>query len=101
MARQRPVRQLILSAAGPAVALLVVAVFAGYALLGSNGLLQRDEYRQQTDVKKAELAALETERDRLLNRKALLQKGDADLADELARSATDMIGENEFVIITK
>lgn len=101
MTLKRTARQLILSAAGPAVALLVIGVFAGYALLGTNGLLARGEYRKQLDQKQSELAVVEAERARLENRKRLLAKGDPDLADELTRSATDMVGEDEYVIVTR
>jgi cell division protein FtsB len=100
MTRSHSAHLLIRSAAGPAVALLVVAMFAGYALFGTNGLLQLGDYQRQIRVKQVELAKVEGERARLLNRKRLIEKGDPDIADEMVRSATDMIGNDQYVLIT-
>ena len=95
---RRPVRSLILSAAVPTVAVLIVAVFAGFALLGSNGLLSLGGYRTQLSQRQADLARYEAERARLQNRKLLIERGDPDLADELVRRNTDMIERNEYVV---
>ncbi|PTD25213.1 septum formation initiator [Sphingomonas fennica] len=76
-------------------------MFAGYAVLGSNGLLARGEYHKQLADAKVKLAQVEAEKQRLLNRKRLLSHGDPDLADELTRGATDMVGQDEYVIVTK
>ncbi|HWW66079.1 MAG TPA: septum formation initiator [Sphingomonadaceae bacterium] len=101
MARSQPTHAMIRSAAGPAVALLVVAMFAGYALFGTNGLLQLGDYKRQIRIKQVELAKIDAERARLLNRKRLIEKGDPDIADEMVRSATDMIGNDQYVLITR
>jgi hypothetical protein len=101
MSRTHSAHILIRSAAGPAVALLVVAMFAGYALFGANGLLRLGEYQRQAKIKHVELVKVETERLRLLNRKRLIAQGDPDLADEMVRGATDMIGNDQYVMITR
>ena len=100
MSRSRSARSLILSAAVPTVAILVVIVFAGFALLGSNGLLSLGGYREQLGDRKVELARYEAERARLANQKALIERGDPDYADELVRRNTDMMDRNEYRIVT-
>jgi len=99
--RNRSPFRLLVSAAAPTLSVLVMLMFVGYALLGTNGLLARGEYRKQLDDAKAQLAKLEAEKHRLLNRKRLLAEGDPDLADELTRGATEMVGKDEYVIVTK
>ena len=94
----RSASQLIISAAGPAAAMLIVMMFAGYAVLGANGILARSGYQRQLAVRQVELVRVHEEQVRLLNRKRLLQQGDPDLADELTRGATDMVGDDEYVV---
>ncbi|HWL47309.1 MAG TPA: septum formation initiator, partial [Sphingomonadaceae bacterium] len=64
------------------------------------GLLKLGDYQRQIKAKQVELAAVDKERARLVNRKRLIEKGDPDLADEMVRSATDMIGNDQYVLIT-
>ncbi|ARS27365.1 septum formation initiator [Sphingomonas sp. KC8] len=99
--RKRSPFRLIASAAAPTAAVLFMLMFAGYAVLGTNGLLARGEYRKQLGEAKVKLAQVEAEKNRLLNRKKLLAHGDHDLADELTRGATEMVGDDEYVIVTK
>jgi cell division protein FtsB len=101
MSRSRSARSLILSAAVPTVAILVVIVFAGFALLGSNGLLSLGGYRKQLAERRVELAQQEGERARLANQKALIERGDPDFADELVRRNTDMLDRNEYMIVPR
>lgn len=101
MLRNRSPFRLLVRAAAPTLSVMVALMFASYALLGTNGLLARSEYRKQLDDAKVQLAKLEAEKHRLLNRKRLLSQGDPDLADELTRGATEMVGDNEYVIVTK
>jgi cell division protein FtsB len=101
MSRNRPARSLILSAAVPTVAILVVIVFAGFALLGSNGLLSLGGYRRQLADRRVELARYEAQRAQLANQKALIERGDPDYADELVRRNTDMIDRNEYMIVPR
>lgn len=101
MNRSRPAFLLIRSAAGPAIALLIVAMFAGYALLGTNGLLKLGDYKRQIKVRQAQLADLNAERARLLNRKRLIEQGDRDMADELVRRSTDMVANDQVVVLTR
>jgi cell division protein FtsB len=74
----------------PALALVVVGNFAGYAVAGPNGLLAWGGYNRDLQARKMELANLEAERQELRHRSALLdpRKADPDLAEELTRRRT-------------
>ena len=86
--------------AWPALALLVVGTFAGHAVAGQNGLFAWRGYSQQLETRKAELAALEAERDGLRRKSALLdpRKADPDLADEMVRKDLGLVRADEVVI---
>lgn len=91
---------LIRRAMWPAVALLVVGTFAGHAIAGPNGLFAWRGYSQQLEVRTAELAALQGERDRLRHRSTLLdpRRADPDLADEMVRKDLGLIRPDEVVV---
>ena len=87
-------------AALPALAILIIANFLGYALVGSNGVLSWGDYRRQKAERQVELVALEAERARLSHRAALLdpKSADPDLADELVRKELGLVRPDEVVI---
>ena len=91
---------LIRRAAMPALALIVVGNFAGYAIAGPNGLLAWGGYHRNLDERKAELARLEAERAQLRHRSALLdpRKADPDMADELIRRDLGLVRPDEVII---
>ena len=91
---------LIRRAMWPAVALLVVGTFAGHAIAGPNGLFAWRGYSQQLELRKAELAALQDERNQLKHRSALLdpRKADPDLADEMVRKDLGLVRADEVVV---
>ena len=84
----------------PALALVVVGTFAGHAVAGPNGLLAWGGYHRDLQVRKAELASLEAERQRLRHRSALLnpKKADPDLADEMVRKDLGLVRPDEVVL---
>lgn len=100
MARARSTASLIKAAIAPAVAILVIAHFAGFALFGPNGVLAWGDYKQQVDRKSAELEHIEAKRAELMHRVALLNphKVDPDYADELVRRETGQIRPDEVII---
>ncbi len=55
----------------PALALIVVGNFAGYAVAGPNGLLAWGGYNRDLQARKMELSKLEAERQQLRHRSAL------------------------------
>jgi cell division protein FtsB len=91
---------LIRRAAMPALALIVVGNFAGYAIAGPNGLLAWGGYHRNLNERKAELAKLEAERAQLRHRSALLdpKKADPDMADELVRRDLGLVRPDEVII---
>ncbi len=97
---RRPTAQLIRSAAPPALAILVIAHFAGFALVGPNGLLSLGGYKAEIARKRTELAGLETERARLRHHAGLLDPShvDPDYADELVRRETGQVRPDEVII---
>ena len=97
---RRSTLTLMKAAAGPAIALFVIADFAGFAVFGPNGLLSLAGYRQQAEVHRAELARLEGERARLAHHATLLDPRhvDPDFADELVRRETGQVRPDEVII---
>ena len=91
---------LVKRAAGPAVAILIIANFAGYAVLGPHGLLAWGEYGRSHEARTAELAQLEATRDRMRHRADLLdpKRADPDLADELVRRELGVVRPDEVVV---
>ena len=85
------------------LAALLVAVFAGYAVVGPNGALAWSDYRAQHGVAERKLADARAERDALANRVRLLDPAgaNADLADELARRELGVIRPDEVVLPIK
>jgi cell division protein FtsB len=84
----------------PALALLVVGNFAGYAIAGSNGLLAWGGYYRDLQERKIELAELQAEKERLQHRSKLLDpdKADPDMADELVRRDLGLVRPDEIVV---
>ena len=100
MAAGRNTLDTIRRAALPALALLIIANFAGYAVAGSNGVLSWGDYRRQKQDRQVELAQLEAERARLAHRAHLLdpRRADPDLADELVRKELGLVRPDEVIV---
>ena len=94
---------LIRRAMWPALALLVVGNFAGYAVAGPNGLLAWGGYHRDLQERKSELAQLQAEREQLRHRSALLdpRKADPDLADEMVRRDLGLVRPDEVIVPLK
>ena len=92
--------EMIRRAALPALALLIIANFVGYAVVGANGVLSWGDYRRQKAEKLVMLAQLETERSQLTHRAQLLdpRRADPDYADELVRKQLGLMRPDEVVI---
>ena len=100
MARGRNTFETIRRAALPALAVLIIANFLGYAVVGSNGILSLGDYTRQKQQKQLELASLSQERARLTHRADLLdpRKADPDLVEEMVRSEMGLVRPDEVVI---
>ncbi|HVL30242.1 MAG TPA: septum formation initiator family protein [Sphingomicrobium sp.] len=84
----------------PALAVVIVGTFAGHAIAGPNGLLAWSGYHRDLQERRAELAQLEAERERLKHRSALLdpKKADPDLADEMVRKDLGLVRPDEVIL---
>lgn len=84
----------------PALALTIIGTFAGHAVAGPNGLLAWGGYHRDLQQRKAELAQLDSERQQLKHRSALLdpKKADPDMADELVRRDLGLVRPDEVII---
>ena len=87
-------------AALPALGVLVIANFLGYAAIGDNGVLSWGDYRRMKAERTVQLAQLEAERARLAHRARLLdpRNTDPDLAEELVRRELGLVRPDEVVI---
>ena len=99
----RPTRtrsDIIRTAAAPALAVIVIANFAGYALAGPNGLFALGDYRHELGRKSLELQHIAAQRDEIAHRVALLDQrhADPDMADELVRRDLGMARPDEVII---
>jgi cell division protein FtsB len=86
--------------AWPALALIIVGNFAGYAVAGPNGLLAWGGYHRDLQERKVELAQLEAQKQQLRHRSMLLdpRKADPDLADEMVRDKLGLVRPDEVIV---
>ena len=100
MAHIAKLRLLLFSALGPAIALLLLLSFAGYVVVGSNGILAWCDYSRQLGAAKAELKRVQQARADLRNRVDLLnpRRVDPDLSDELIRRQLGVIHHDEVIV---
>jgi len=91
---------MIRRAALPALMLIIIGSFAGHAVAGPNGLLAWGGYHRDLAARRAELASLQTERDRLKHRSALLnpKSADPDLGEEMIRKDLGLIRPDEVIV---
>lgn len=94
---------LIQRAFWPALALLIVGNFAGYAIAGPNGLLAWGGYHRDLKARQVELAELQQQKAELKHRSDLLdpRHADPDLADELARRNLGLVRPDEVIVPLK
>ena len=87
-------------AALPALGLLIIVNFLGYAVVGENGVLSWGDYRRQKAERAVQLAELQAERARLAHRARLLdpRNADPDLAEELVRTEFGYVRPDEVII---
>ena len=82
---KRSVTRFFLNLILPAISVAVVAYFGSYAIWGERGLLQLEDTQAKLGVAQANLAEVQGQRDRLYHRIQLMDEGDPDLVQELAR----------------
>lgn len=93
-------RRPIISALGPALAVVILVAMVSYAVFGSTGLYAWGDYRQSLVKKKVELEQLKAEEARLQNRTDLVdpRHADPDLVDELVRKELNVNEPGEVII---
>jgi cell division protein FtsB len=82
---KRSVSRFFLNLILPAISLAVISYFGSYAIWGERGLLQLEDADAKLGIAQGQLALAEGERDRLYHRIQLIDQGDPDLVQELAR----------------
>ena len=84
-----------------ALALGCLLLFGGLSIAGPSGLLAWSENLRLLDQRKAQIAALEEQREELKNRVALLDpdSADPDLVGELVKGNMNFVHEDEIVLI--
>ena len=100
MGGKKQISGLLRRAFWPAMALIIVGNFAGYAVAGPNGLLAWGGYHRDLQARKTELARLEAEKATLRHRSQLLdpRKADPDLADEMVRDKLGLVRPDEVIV---
>lgn len=100
MAHIAKLRMLLFSAFGPAIAVLLLFFFAGYVVLGSNGVLAWGDYKRQLRDAQVDLKHVQAQRQELKNRVDLLnpRRVDPDLSDELIRRELGVIHHDEVIV---
>ena len=99
LARRSPIA-IVRAAAGPAIALFVIAYFAGAAIVGPNGLTSFAGYRRQRAERQLALASLQRQHAVLAHRAGLLDPAhvDPDMADQLTRAQTGQVRPDEVIL---
>ncbi|MGK6319811.1 FtsB family cell division protein [Sphingomonas sp. DT-204] len=95
-----PVNALLRRAGLPAAALIVMGLFAYYAVLGPNGILSYPEYSRQLEKRQQEYAALDKKRAELKNRVRQLdpKRANPDMVDEMVRKELNVVHPDEIII---
>ncbi|WP_374130015.1 MULTISPECIES: septum formation initiator family protein [unclassified Sphingomonas] len=93
--------KIILRRAGPpALALIVMAFFGGYAVVGPNGMFAYGDYKRELAAREAVYAKLDKQRTVLKNRVALLdpKHTNPDMAEELVRKQLKLAHPDEVIV---
>jgi len=100
MAQLAKLRQLFGSALWPAVAILLLLVFMGYAIFGPSGILAWGDYSRQLQERQAELRQLKAHEAAMANRVKLLdpRHADPDMVDEMVRKELGVTHPDEVVL---
>ena len=87
-------------AAAPALALIAMAFFGGYAIVGSNGVLAYSDYKRQLAKQQAVLARLDHQRAFIKNHVDLLDpnRANPDMVDEVTREKLNVVHPDELVM---
>src|SRR5258705_11635078 len=82
----------------PSVTLAVVGYFGAYAIWGNRGILALEDTKAQLGIRQQQLAEVQTNRQRLEHRIALMSRNDPDLVEELARTQLMDAAPNQVAV---
>ncbi len=101
--RPTKLRSTLARATAPGLALVAMAFFGAYAVLGPNGMLAYGDYKRQLVRRERDFAALDKQRAVLRNRVGLLDPRHAnpDLVDELTRKQLNVVHPDEVIVPMK
>lgn len=100
MAQLAKLRFLLGSAIAPAVAMGLLLLFIGYAIMGPSGLVAYGQYSRQLKDRRAELNVVEARHAELANRVNLLdhRHADPDMVEELLKRKLNVVHPDEVVV---
>ncbi|MBO9576229.1 MAG: septum formation initiator family protein [Sphingobium sp.] len=100
MAQLAKLRLLFGSALWPAIAIMLLMVFIGYAIFGPSGILAWGDYSRQLQQRQGELAQLKKHEAALANRVNLLnpKHADPDMVEETVRKQLGVTHPDEVVL---
>ncbi len=100
MAQLAKLRHLFGSALWPAMAILLLLLFMGYAVFGPSGILAWGDYSRQLAQRRIELTLIQKHEAAIANRVKLLdpRNVDPDLADEMVRKELGVTHPDEVVL---
>ncbi len=100
MAQIAKLRMLLGSALAPAIALLLLLLFFGYAVLGPSGIVAWGNYSRQLKDRQAELKVVSAQRAAIANRNRLVdpRHADPDMVDELLRKRLNLLSPDDVVV---
>lgn len=103
MAHLAKLRFLFGSALTPAIAIFLLLLFIGYAIIGPNGILAWSDYSRQLKQREGELRELQKQKAVLENRVRLVdpRHADPDMVDELIRKELGVTHPDEVVVPLK
>ena len=95
-------RTILRRSALPALALIVMAFFGGYAVLGPNGALAYGNYKRELAQRKVEYAALDHKRSAIKNRVERLDPdhADPDMVDQMVRLKMKVVDPDDVIVPT-
>jgi cell division protein FtsB len=95
---KRSVTRFFLALILPAITLAVVGYFGAYAIWGNRGILALEDTQAELGIRQQQLAEVQTNRQRLEHRIALMTKNDPDLVEELARTQLMDAAPNQVAV---
>lgn len=84
----------------PAISIMLLLLFIGYAIIGPNGILAWGSYSRQLQERQNELKLLKTQEAALANRVNLLdpRHADPDMVRELVREKLGLVHPDEVIL---